>query len=136
MKRDDVFPSKYLKAADLSGKPVVVTIERAVLETLKSPEGRAQDKIVLYLKSTKKSFPLNLTTWDAVADIAGDDTDDWSGHRIELYTTTTQMGGKVVDCIRVRAPSQRSLPIKKPKKQPEAPPADEFGDEMDDTIPF
>jgi len=136
MKRDDVFPSKYLKVADLAGKPVVVTIERAVLETLKSTEGKEQDKIVLYLKGTKKSFPLNLTNWDAVADIAGDDTDDWPGHRIELYPTTTQMGGKTVDCIRVQPPSQRPLPMKQPKKQPkeqpEAPPADEFGDE----IPF
>jgi hypothetical protein len=29
MKRDDVFPSKYLKAADLNGKPVTVTIKSA-----------------------------------------------------------------------------------------------------------
>ena len=39
-KRDDVFPSKYLKAADLGGKPLTVTIEDAPLEELKSAEGK------------------------------------------------------------------------------------------------
>ena len=43
-KRDDVFPSKYLKAADLGGKPLTVTIEDAPLEELKSAEGKSQTK--------------------------------------------------------------------------------------------
>ena len=41
VQKDDVFPSKYLKHTDLQGKPTVMTIESAVLETLKSP--RRQD---------------------------------------------------------------------------------------------
>ena len=130
MKKDEVFPSKYLKAADLGGKPLVVTIDRAVLETLKSPEGKSQEKTVVSFRGLKKTLPLNLTNWNSIADICGDDTDDWPGHQIELYPTTTEMGGKAVDCIRVRPPSQRPLPIKQPKKRPEAPPADEFGDEV------
>ena len=28
-KRNEIFPSKYLKASDLAGKPLVVEIERA-----------------------------------------------------------------------------------------------------------
>ena len=44
-----------------------------------------------------------MTNWDAVAAIAGDDTDDWPGHRVELYPTTTTLKGKPVDCIRIRA---------------------------------
>jgi hypothetical protein len=110
MKKDDVFPSKYLKCTDLQGKPTTTTVERAVLETLKSPEGKTQDKIVLYLAGTKKSLPLNVTNFDAAADICGGDTDDWSGCQIELYPSKTQMAGKTVDCIRVRAPTK---PIKK-----------------------
>jgi hypothetical protein len=110
MKKDDVFPSKYLKHTDLQGKPTTATVERAVLETLKLPEGKTQDKIVLYLAGAKKSLPLNVTNFDAVADICGGDTDDWSGCQIELYPSKTQMAGKTVDCIRVRAPTK---PIKK-----------------------
>jgi hypothetical protein len=110
MRKDDVFPSKYLKHTDLQGKPTTAAIERAVLETLKSPEGKTQDKIVLYFAGAKKSLPLNVTNFDAVADICGGDTDDWSGCQIELYPSKTQMAGKTVDCIRVRAPTK---PIKK-----------------------
>src|SRR5262245_36696128 len=102
------------------------TAAEPVLETLKSPEGKSQEKTVVSFRGLKKTLPLNLTNWNSIADICGDDTDDWPGHQIELYPTTTEMGGKTVDCIRVRPPSQRPLPIKQPKKRPEAPPADEF----------
>jgi hypothetical protein len=123
-KRDDVFPSKYLKASDLNGKPCVVTITSAPLETLKTPDGKEDTKTVLYFRSAKKTLPLNRTNWDAVADIAGDDTDAWPGCQVELYPTKTEMRGDVVACIRIRAPSQGQL--KTPAKKP--PPADDMGD--------
>jgi hypothetical protein len=70
---------------------------------------------------------LNMTNFDAVADICGDDTEFWPGQKIELYPTTTQMGGKTVDCVRIRRP--RELPLAPPKRvKPEA--------EFDDEIPF
>jgi len=111
MKRDDLFPSKYLKCADLKGKPRVVEIEQAPIETLKNPKGEEQRKPVLYFKGAKKALPLNLTNFDAVAAIASsDETNDWPGTKIELYPATTMMGGKITDCIRIRPP-QAGLPI-------------------------
>jgi len=127
MKRDEVFPSKYLKASDLN-KPIVVTIESAPLEMLKNPEGQEQRKTVLYFRGAKKALPLNATNWDTTAEICGEDTDDWPGGKIELYADKTRMGGKTVDCIRVRAPGQREQVPPKPGK-PEA-------DDMNDDIPF
>lgn len=136
-KRDDVFPSKYLKAADLNGKPLTVTIVSAPLETLKNPEGREQSKIVLYLRGTKKMMPLNVTNFDSVADIAGGDTDSWPGCQIELYPAKTEMKGKTVDCIRIRAPEQAELPKAKAaatKRRPIKKTGDDLS--MDDEIPF
>ena len=112
-KRKDVFPSKYLSAEDLNGEPLTVTILDAPLETLRNDRGE-ETKTVLYFKETKKRFPLNKTNWDAVAVLCGGDTDDWPGHKIELYPTTTPMAGEVVDCVRVRAPAQRELKPTKP----------------------
>ena len=100
-KRHDVFPSKYLQAADLRGKPVNVTIERAPLETLKNKNGEDL-KTVLYFRGAKKALPLNRTNWDSCADLCGDDSDDWPGHQIQLYPTTTPFGADTVDCIRIR----------------------------------
>lgn len=135
-KRDDVFPSKYLKAADLNGTPLTVTIVSAPLETLKNPEGKEQTKTVLYFRGTKKLLPLNVTNWDAVADIAGDDSDDWAGHKIELYPAKTEMKGKTVDCIRVRAPEQAKPPTKQKPAAKKSAAAKSHDDEMDDEIPF
>ena len=129
-KRDEVFPSKYLTASDLKGKPVTVTIESATLDTLKTREGKEQTKTVLGFKGARKTLPLNATNWDAVAAITGeDDTERWPGHAIEIYPTTTTMQGKPVGCIRIRPPAQRELPKVKP---PAPPPADD----VDDEIPF
>ena len=110
MKRDEVFLSKYLKAADLNGRPVTITIKSAPYETLKNPEGKEQGKTVLYFVGGKKALPLNVVNWDSVAAICGDDTDAWPGHQIELYPTVTSMGGKMVPCIRIRRP-RGTLPL-------------------------
>ena len=56
MIRDEVFPSKYLKAADLKGKPRIVTIERAPYEPLKGLDGKENQKIVLYFENVPKSL--------------------------------------------------------------------------------
>ena len=131
-KREEDFPSKYLKAADLNRKPITVTIETAALETLKSLEGSEQTKTILGFKGAKKTLPLNATNWDAVAATTGeDDSDRWPGHAIELYPTTTSMQGKTVDCIRIRPPAQRELRAPQSPESKPVPPAD-----MDDEIPF
>jgi hypothetical protein len=106
MTRDEVFPSKYLKAGDLKGKPRIVTIDRASYETLKGLDGKENQKIVLYFENVAKSLPLNATNFDAVCNATGFlDTEDWPGQQIELYPAKTTMGGKTVDCIRIRRPS-------------------------------
>jgi hypothetical protein len=134
-KRDDVFPSKYLKASDLKGKPITVTIERAPIETLKSPDGKEETKTVLYFVGAKKTLPLNRTNWDSVAEITGeDDSDNWPGHKLELYPSTVEMKSKVVDCIRVRAPAQ--LELKKSKLPTKAAPKQTLAQEMSDEIPW
>jgi hypothetical protein len=134
MKRDDLFPSKYIKCADLKGQPRVVQIKSAVLETLKNQQGQEQRKIVLYFVNVKKAMPLNLTNYDSIAGIlSSEETNDWAGGQIELYPGTTTLGGKTVDCIRVRKPQALPAPTSAPASD-EAPP---FADgEFDDSIPW
>jgi hypothetical protein len=126
----DVFPSKYLKAADLKGRPLTLTINRAPLEVLNGADGKSDQKTVLYFTETPKKMPLNRVNWDAVVDVTGEvDSDNWAGHKIEVFPTTTQMGGKTVDCIRIRTPMVR--PSTRPKSKPSAKPiADDLNDEV------
>jgi hypothetical protein len=129
-RRDDAFPSKYLRAADLNGKPRTLVISAVTRETLRS-NGGEESKFVCSFRGAKKGLLLNVTNFDAIVDVTGEgDTDDWSGHSVELYPTKTEMKGKTVDAIRVRSPEQGSLATKRPAKPEPGPP------EMDDEIPF
>ena len=128
MTRDEVFPSKYLKAADLKGKAHIATIVSAPYETLKGIDGKENKKIVLYFKNAEKALPLNTTNFDAVCEVTGcPNTEDWLGKQIEVYPTKTLMGGKLVDCIRIRPPSSS-------RPAAAAPPLP--ADDMSDQIPF
>ena len=82
-----------------------MVIESAVLETLKSPEGKTQDKVASSFAGAKKSAAQR-DELRRRADICGADTDDWPGCHIVLYPSKTQMAGKTVDCIRVRPPAK------------------------------
>jgi hypothetical protein len=130
MRRNDIFPSKYMKPEDLDRAGMTLTIARCELEKLKSRDGTEQKKLVLYFLETEKALPLNRTNFDACAEICGsDETNDWVGRQIELFPTKTPMGGQVVACIRVRRPSKKP-PAKQP---PDGQPPD---GEPNDEIPF
>jgi hypothetical protein len=123
--RDQMFPSKYLKASDLEAGPVTWTISSSEVETL-SYQGKENDKVVLSFEESPKLLPLNVTNFDAVCDSTGIyDSDEWVGQKITLYATETEVKGKRFDTVRVRIP-------KKPTAAPKVKPAPV---EMDDSLP-
>jgi hypothetical protein len=105
MKRDDLFPSRYFKAADLGGKPLDLVIKSAGIETLKNMQGTNEDKLVLGFVGQKKLLVTNRTNFDAIAELHGDETNGWINKRIQLYPDKAHVGGKSVDAVRVRATS-------------------------------
>jgi hypothetical protein len=104
MKREDLFPSKYIKAADLGGKPLDVVIKSAGVETLKDMQGSNTDKLVLGFINQPKLLVVNKTNYEAIAELHGEETDNWPGKRIQLYPDKASLGGKSVAAVRVRAP--------------------------------
>jgi hypothetical protein len=125
----EMFPTRYLKAADIK-KPVVVKIERAPVEKLKNPRtGEESTKVVLYFTGAKKCLPLNKVNFESVANVCGENSDSWPGHRIEVYPDRTTMAGKTVDCVRIRKPGETV--VEKPEDTVPAADAD-----MDDEIPL
>jgi hypothetical protein len=129
MNVNDVFPSKYLRAADLDGHEVTVTIEHIEMESLGADDDT--QKPVLYFVGKKKGLGLNKTNATTIANLYSPEMDNWIGCPITLFPTQTDFQGKSVECIRVR--------IQKPKAQPaKAAPAPVAGmDEIsEDDIPF
>lgn len=99
----------YIFAFDLDGKDVTLTIERVVAGTVIGERGKKNKKPVLFFKETKadetgkkKGLAYNTTNCKTTAALYGDEVDNWIGKRVTLYPTTTEFGGKTVDCIRVR----------------------------------
>lgn len=104
MKREDFFASRFLSAADLKGKGVTAVIAGVTREELTGEDGVKKVKPVLTFTKAGKALVLNVTNWDTVAELYGEDTDGWIGQPIEVYPDRTKFGSKWVDCIRLRKP--------------------------------
>ena len=143
MKSSDVFPSKWLKATDLKGTEPTVIIASVSMEEV------GQDRRpVMHFQGKEKGLVLNSTNWDRVAMMYGDESDDWAGKALTLYSDMVQYKGQTVPGLRVRPPKRNgNSPAAPPPRQnvveqrknydlshnqPGSPP----DDGMDDTIPF
>ena len=128
--RNEAFPSRFFKAADIPRDGLLVKIAKIEKEKV-GPDREL--KWVLYFKSQDKQLILNGSNWDLIAAaLKQDDSDNWIGMPIELYPTQTQFGKKMVDCIRVRR--HRSVAQAMPALSPKTAPRDD--DNLNDDIPF
>lgn len=132
MKLTEAFPSNFLKADDLQGRDVLVTISDVQMEEL----GQGQDKdtkLVLSFKGKNKKLVCNKTNAKTIAKLYGDDTDEWLGKTIILGPREVEFQGEQVWAIRVslRDPNKPGQPPVKTAPSP-APaddvPADSGGD--------
>jgi len=101
----DVFPSKYVRASDLAGRTVTVTIDRLALEEVGAPP-KTERKPVLYFRRATKGLVLNRTNGMALAALYGPETDNWIGKTVQLYVAQVRAFGSVQDAIRLRAAVQ------------------------------
>jgi len=142
MKSSDVFKGAFLKAADLQGVRVRVTIDSVTMEDIGEEKER---RAVAHFRGKDRGLVLNKTNWAILEEVCGSpDSDDWAGHTVTLYTAKVDYQGKRVDAIRVddqpaqRAPVAPSQPAQRQALEPayeEAPPA-RRGAISDDDIPF
>ncbi len=97
--------SKFLKKEDV-GAGALGTIE-SVVQMNVAMEGASQElKWCMTFHEMEKPLVLNSTNIQLTAKICGsEDTDDWTGKRIVLYTDpNVSYAGKLIGGIRVRAP--------------------------------
>lgn len=94
------FPSDYLKAADLHGGRVTVTIDTVVIENIGD-----EDKPIVYFQGKTKGLVLNKTNANMITEIAkSEETDNWHDVRVTLYSCKVDFQGRRVDAIRVDYP--------------------------------
>ncbi len=97
-------------------KSIIVTIEKVVVEDVKSAQGTESCKVA-YLKDQKPMI-LNTTNCKAIESVHGTPfIDDWAGKDITLYVAKIKAFGEQMDALRVKR--------ERPKVQlPELLPAD------------
>ncbi len=122
MKISQLFPSKYVKAADLNGKTITLTIAKLVVEEL-GHGAEKERKPVLYFQKATKGLVLNRTNAMTIAGLYGDESDDWEGKRISIYPTRIRAFGAMQDTVRIR----EEIPAL-PKPQAQAVPIEETTD--------
>jgi hypothetical protein len=65
----------------------------------------------MYFQRAKRGLIVNRTNWRTVADLYGDESDNWTGKRISLAPAMVDAYGKQTKAVRVR-------PIRPPDVRP------------------
>ena len=114
---DDLYPGRFLKAADFKGKPVTLTISEVKIEELVGDKG-PQIKGVISFDKTDKQWALNKTNGLCLKDLFGKKVQQWVGKRVTLFPS--QWKGD--DCIRVwgspDVEEEHEVTIQLPRKRP------------------
>ena len=155
MNINQAFPSDYLKVSDLGGRAHKLLMGQLTTEKI------GQDmRPVLHFQNAGKGLVLNRTNANTIANMYGEETDNWFGQPITIFPDTTDFRGERVPCIRVQMeykPQPQPDPARKAALAadgydtsglqpstvaaggPPLPPNTELGDPgagLDDDVPF
>ena len=90
----DLYPSKWVKAADLGARNAVVKIAEVTVESFRLPDGTYRASAVLTFEGKTKRLILNKTQCKQLVEITGGERfEDWVGRVVTLAPAKTP-GGK------------------------------------------
>ncbi len=112
--------SQWLKADDLKGQAVIVTIESTVEVQMEERDGKpAHKKIEVSFPGSEKALLLNKTNAAALSGMFGDDTDAWTGKSFEMFPTPVKGPNGMTTGIRVKPVAQAAPPAAAPPAGPD-----------------
>lgn len=99
---DLLYPSKYLKGAELMGKTVTVTIDGIDPHAeLKRADQTSDFKPLLHFESKEKMMVCCKENGQRIAAMYGPNPKNWIGKKIKLHTEKVRAFGKTWDALRV-----------------------------------
>jgi hypothetical protein len=98
MNINDVFPSNFLKASDLGGKKLKLTIESVDMEEIGT-----ERKPVMHFAGKQKGLVLNKSKASILSAAFGFETSQWDGQQVAIYPTKVAYQGQMVDAIGIEA---------------------------------
>lgn len=118
---DQLYPGRFIKAGELQGKKVTLTIADVDTEELVGDDGKTQIKATLAFKETPKKHVCCKTNGICIREMFGRKIADWIGKRVTFYPDVWNGD----PCIRVwgspdidrEIPVTITLPRKRPIKK-------------------
>ena len=101
---NDMFPSRFFRAADIPRGGITLVIEDVTEEEVNGDGEGKQTKWALKFKDEDRLLVLNKTNGTILAEAFGPDTDSWADKAITLRTEKVSFGGRMTDGIRVSVP--------------------------------
>ena len=93
----------YLGAYSLEpGQDMILTIKSVGREMITGTGGKKEECPVCRWAEPQKPMILNVVNMKTIAKMYGSDTDNWPGHKVQIYASTTKFGGDTVECLRIR----------------------------------
>lgn len=115
---DQLYPNRFLKAGELQGKKVTLTISSVDTEELVDDEGKKKVKGIIAFKETPKQIPLNKTNGLCLRAMFGRKVQEWVGRKATIFAG--QWNGE--DAIRIwgspEIEKDEELEIKLPRRKP------------------
>jgi hypothetical protein len=132
MNVNDIFPSRFLKAHDLAGKPYTLTIKAVTLEDL-GHGAEKETKLAIAFEKATKMMLLNRTNAMIIASLYGPETDQWLGKAVTVYSARVKAFGAWHDALRIKEqiPARNVTPERMTEAMQEQPPIDDENDLLD-----
>ena len=99
----ELYPSRWVKAADLNGKAVTVKVTDVMVEPVHTPGGETKTAAVLTFEGKQKRLILNKTQCRAMVAITGSEKfGDWVGAIVQLAPAKAPNGKATIAIQSVR----------------------------------
>ena len=92
--------SRFLKASDLKGRTVSANIDR-----VEEVELDGKVKHAMHFIGREMAMILNVTNKATLIDAFGNETDDWHGKPVEVFSARVNYQGEMRDGLRLRIPT-------------------------------
>jgi len=106
------YQSPWLKAEDLQGRPVIVTVDRVTVEDIRQRNGNKEPRVVVAFRGKTKRLICNKTQAMTLADLARtEEFARWPGLTVVLAPGRTQSGQATILIRPHVAQSEPSSPV-------------------------
>jgi hypothetical protein len=115
---DELYPARFLKAGELKGNKVTLTIADVDTDELQDDDGKKKIKGFLTFEKTPKQVVLNKTNGLCLKAMFGRKVQEWVGKRVIFFPD--KWNGE--ECIRIWGspdiPEEMDVEVKLPRKKP------------------